>query len=127
MGGAALSALGRAIMGGMDVELLIVADCPHENAAAQLLHTALADIGLPRTPFRTTVINSPAQAARRGFTGSPTFLLNGVDPFAEPDRPVGLSCRVYRASDGPHGVLALPDLRQALKRAAALDREKSRR
>lgn len=106
-------------MGGMDVELLVVADCPQENAAAQLLHTALADIGLPRTRFRTTIIASQEQAADRVFAGSPTFLLNGVDPFAEPHPQVGLSCRVYRDADGPHGVPALSDLRQALKRAAA--------
>ncbi|MFC8261184.1 hypothetical protein ACFUNF_27160 [Streptomyces sp. NPDC057291] len=41
------------------------------------------------------------------FTGSPTFLLNGRDPFAEPGRPAGLTCRVYRAPDGLRGLPGL--------------------
>ncbi|MEP6852869.1 MAG: hypothetical protein ABJA87_09465 [bacterium] len=103
----------------MDVELLIVPDCPNENVTAQLLHTALVDVGLAPAHFRTTVISTPAEAEQRGFTGSPTVLLNGVDPFAEPGRPVGLSCRVYRNPSGSGGVPDLAALRQALKRAAA--------
>jgi hypothetical protein len=102
----------------MDVELLVVPDCPHENAAAELLRTALVDVGLADTRFRTTVIASEAEAERRRFGGSPTFLLDGTDPFAEPHRPAGLSCRVYRSAEGSGGTPTLRDLRQALKRVA---------
>ena len=106
------------IIDGMNVELLVVPDCPHEQAAAQLLRTAMADIGLPHMDFRTTVITSQGDADRRGFTGSPTFLVDGSDVFAEAGRPTGLSCRLYRRPDGVSGVPGLTELRQALKRAA---------
>lgn len=102
----------------LDVELLVVPDCPHQSAAAQLIHTALVDVGVPTTQVRTTVISTAGDAERRGFTGSPTFLLNGIDPFAEPGRLIGLSCRRYRSATGFSGVPDVSALRQALKRAA---------
>jgi len=68
----------------MDVELLVVADCPNGTRAAALLCTALRDVGLGRVEITTTVITSPEHAGRRGFTGSPTILIDGNDPFPEP-------------------------------------------
>jgi hypothetical protein len=106
-------AAGASSLVGMNVDLQVGPECPNEQAAAQL-HIALVDIGLPDTRFRTTVIEHQAEAERRGFTGSPTFLLDGTDPFSEPDRPIGLGCRVYHRADGPAGVPSLADLRQAL-------------
>jgi hypothetical protein len=102
----------------MDVELLVVSDCPYENAAAQLLRRALVDVGLTDTHFRTAVITSQAEAERRHFAGSPTFLLDGSDPFAALGQPAGLSCRVYRSAEGSSAIPTLRDLRQALKRVA---------
>lgn len=32
--------------------------------------------------------------------GSPTLLVDWVDPFAAPRAPVSLSCRIYRDPDG---------------------------
>jgi hypothetical protein len=40
----------------MDVELLVVPDCPHEKPAAMLLRSALDDIGLRTVEFQLTVI-----------------------------------------------------------------------
>ena len=105
-------------MGLMDVELLIVRECPHEAAAAQLLRTALNDIGLPDKDFHTTVVISQDDADRRGFTGSPAFFVDGTDLFREPGHPPGLSCRLYRSSGRVAGVPDLVELRRALKRAA---------
>ena len=34
--------------------------------------------------------------------GSPTLLIDGVDPFAEPGQPPSMSCRLYRDDDGRH-------------------------
>ena len=103
----------------MNIELLVIADCPNDAAAAELIMTAVADTRLQATITRT-IIASPDHAQQRGFTGSPTFLLNGVDPFARPDAPVALSCRLYSTPDGLRGVPALDELRQALKRIAAV-------
>jgi hypothetical protein len=45
-------------------------------------------------------------------------MVDGTDLFADPGRPAGLSCRLYRLPDGVSGIPGLRDLRQALKRAA---------
>ena len=103
----------------MDVELLVVAECPNRVPAAALLRTDLDDVGLARIPVTTIVIETPAQAERRGFIGSPTILIEGADPFAEPGQPAALACRIYRNTTGPAGIPELRQLRQALKRAAA--------
>jgi hypothetical protein len=102
----------------VDVELLVVPDCPNAEAAARLLHDALVDLGLTDTNVRTTVIATQSEAECRGFAGSPTFLVDGIDPFAEPGRRPGLTCRVYHRADGMGGVPGLTELREALKRAA---------
>jgi hypothetical protein len=99
----------------MDVELLVVSDCPHESSAAALLRSALDEVGLGDVNFDVTVIDTSESAERRGFAGSPTFLLNGVDPFETPGQPASLACRLYPDTGG---LPDLRDLRQALKRAA---------
>ena len=102
----------------MNIELLVIPDCPHSDAAAELITTAVVDTRVQATVTRT-IIDSQDEAQQRAFTGSPTILLNGVDPFARPDAPVALSCRLYPTPDGLRGVPTLRDLRQALKRVAA--------
>ncbi len=102
----------------LQIELLVVPGCPNEAVAAELIATALADTGVAATVTRTLLVTE-AEAQRRGFIGSPTILLNGLDPFSVPRATVGLACRLYSTSDGLAGVPPLRDLRQALKRAAA--------
>ena len=80
----------------MEIELLVVPDRPHEAPAADLITTAVADTGVQATVTRT-VITSLDQARRRGFVGSPTILLNGSDPFADPAAPAGMACRLPHA------------------------------
>lgn len=104
-------------MDGMRIELLVVPQCPHEAAAVDVLTTALDDIGLGSVGYTVTVINSQEAADRRHFVGSPTICVDGQDVFSEPDRAASVACRVY---PGAGGVPGLRDLRQALKRAAAL-------
>jgi hypothetical protein len=102
----------------MQIELLLVPDCPHQAAAAELVATALADTGVKATVTHT-IVASEDQARERGFIGSPTILLNGSDPFASPEAPVALACRLYSTPEGLRAVPPLRDLRQALKREAA--------
>ncbi len=101
----------------MDIELLVVPDCPNESAAAELVRCALADTGVSATLTRN-IIATEDDARRHGFIGSPTILVDGRDPFAQPGAPVGLACRLYQTPDGLAGVPSLPDLRRAIKRAA---------
>ena len=109
----------RSVMhaGGVDVELLIVPDCPHERSASDLTRAALDELDLAALLI-TTVIETDDQAQERSFTGSPTFLINGRDPFAEPNAALGVACRVYRTPAGLAGVPSLEELREALQRAA---------
>jgi hypothetical protein len=99
------------------IELLVVPDCPNEAAALTVLQEAAESAGLERVPVTVTVIDSSEEAQRRRFLGSPTFLIDGVDPFAVPGAPTGLTCRVYATADGPSGVPAVETLREALVRA----------
>ncbi|MGW6196954.1 alkylmercury lyase family protein [Kribbella sp. NPDC055110] len=79
----------------MRLEVLHVPDCPN---LAPLLERVAQVTDLPVT---TRVIESDAAAARYGMAGSPTLLVDGVDPFAEAGEcGCGVSCRLYRDEDG---------------------------
>ena len=71
----------------MKLEVLHVADCPHLPLLLQHL-AAAADL-----PVTTRLIETEAEAAQYGMTGSPTLLIDGVDPFGG-QAGSGLSCRI---------------------------------
>jgi hypothetical protein len=93
----------------MDVRLLYFDDCPNWRLAEARLNEALAGIGAGAPAVTYELVTTPEQAERAGFRGSPTVLVNGRDPFAGPDDPVGLACRIYR---GPAGVEHAPTVEQ---------------
>jgi len=99
----------------VDIDLLVVPHCPNEAPAAALLRSALNQSGLLTQGFQITVVGDEHEAAARGFTGSPTFLINGTDPFGDSTQATGLTCRLYRQPNGPpSGLPGLNDLRDAL-------------
>ncbi|MDV7246568.1 MULTISPECIES: hypothetical protein [Rhodococcus] len=100
----------------MNVELLVVPGCPHEAAARTLLDAALVLEGLIDVEVHTTVIDTEIAAHARHFTGSPTILIDGTDPFASPANTVGLSCRMYVSESGLSGTPSLAQLRRELRR-----------
>ena len=52
--------------------------------------------------------------------GSPTILVDGVDPFGAPGAAASLSCRLYRNSEGhADGAPSVGQLRQAIHGLAA--------
>lgn len=101
----------------LSVELLVVLDCPHEVTARVMVETVLNDLEVPAR-ISTTVVDSDEQARDIDFVGSPTFLINGQDPFADPEATVGLACRIYRTPDGIAGVPPLSSLHEAIRSAA---------
>ncbi|MFG3700853.1 hypothetical protein ACGF5C_23520 [Micromonospora sp. NPDC047620] len=101
----------------MDVQLLVVADCPNEGPAVVALRRALDEVGLSAVPFTVRVVTSEAEAEQLGFFGSPSVLIDGGDPFAEPHHRPALACRLYRDEADVSGVPPVGLLRQALKRA----------
>lgn len=59
-------------------------------------------------------IDTHEMAIDKGFRGSPTVLIDGIDPFADSDAPAGLACRIYRTERGPAGSPTLDELREAI-------------
>ena len=58
-----------------------------EKRLAQVLDS------LPGVAVSCQVIATEDEAARSGMHGSPTILIDGIDPFAEPGQPASVSCR----------------------------------
>ncbi|WP_176749652.1 hypothetical protein [Mycolicibacterium grossiae] len=82
------------------MELFVIPDCPYATLAETLLRVTLNELGLPSVPVLTTVIDTHAEAIRRGFMGSPSIEINGIDPWAQPDGKPALACRLYPSSTG---------------------------
>jgi hypothetical protein len=62
-------------------------------------------------------VETPEDAERLRFVGSPTILIDGRDPFGGPEENFGMSCRVYQTPDGLAGSPTLDQLRAALREA----------
>ena len=85
--------------------------CPNWQTTYRLLLALQAEAGFALALHR---IGSGDEAQAAGFRGSPTVLIDGRDPFATPDAPVGLACRIYRTPAGPSGSPTAGQLRGAL-------------
>jgi hypothetical protein len=111
-----------------DVELLWWAGCPSTDRAEAELEQAIRDVGLSGVSVRRTEITTDDDARARGFVGSPTILIDGVDVASSgPEEPVGLSCRVYQTRDSRISPTPDPeDVRDALRRAAPALQEADR-
>lgn len=96
----------------MDITLLYFPDCPSWRVADD----RLAVIAAERADVTVThqLVETPAEAERHRFLGSPSIQVDGVDLFAEPGSRVGLSCRRYLTPDGHEGAPTLEQLRAAL-------------
>lgn len=68
----------------------------------------------PALEVERHLVDTAEEAEKARFRGSPSVLLDGVDPFADADTPVGLSCRVYDTPEGPAGSPTIEQLRAAL-------------
>lgn len=97
----------------MEVRLLYFDGCPNWRETDQRLRDALALAGLDLRPVCVSV-TTPEEAERLRFRGSPSVLIDGVDPFADEAAPVGLSCRVFRTPDGLRGAPTVDQLFEAL-------------
>lgn len=101
----------------MELTLLTVPACPNATAFEERLATALA--GRPDTAVRRREVADEREAAEAGMHGSPTLLIDGVDPFAAPGQPPSLSCRLYRDATGrTEGAPSVEALRRALEQAS---------
>lgn len=95
----------------MDVTLRYFDGCPNWEVADQRLHSLADEVEFT---LRYEQVETSEEAERLSFAGSPTVLVDGVDPFATGDEPTGLACRVYATEEGPQGSPTLGQLRAAL-------------
>lgn len=95
----------------MDVTLQYFDACPNWRIADERLRQALERVDRHDISVRYERVETPEDAARVGFRGSPTILVDGRDPFGGgDDTPTALSCRVYRTEAGPEEAPTLDQL-----------------
>ncbi|MBD0710484.1 MULTISPECIES: alkylmercury lyase [unclassified Streptomyces] len=101
----------------MRITVLTVPDCP--NVALALDRVTRALDGRAARVEVVEVLDL-AQAVAHGMTGSPTILLDGVDPFAPAGATPSVSCRLYRDGAGRvDGAPSVTALREAFEGASA--------
>lgn len=96
----------------MEITLQYFDGCPNWEVLDQRLAEVTdgrSDVRVKRQRVETT-----KDAVRLGFHGSPTVLVDGVDPFADGRAPVGLACRVFRTPAGLAGSPTIEQLREAI-------------
>jgi glutaredoxin len=98
----------------MEVTLLYFDGCPHWEAMDRLLGDLGSEYGLT---VAKEAVGSRQEAEAIAFRGSPTVLLDGVDPFADPSAPIGLSCRLYATPEGLRGIPTVDMVRRAIDAA----------
>ncbi len=96
----------------MDITLLYFEDCPNWTIAEERLAVIAAE--RPDVTVVCHLVETPQEAERLGFLGSPSIQVDRVDLFAQPGAQVGLTCRRYPTPRGLEGAPTLEQLRAAL-------------
>lgn len=99
----------------MKVTLVYFDGCPNWQVADQRLHEALDQLGRHDSSVDYHQVVTPEQAESEQFRGSPTVLVDGVDPWADVNAEVGLSCRVFKTPDGLAGSPTVDQLMEVLR------------
>ena len=95
----------------MELTVLLVPGCPTAAVLRQRLAEVLAGRADVRVAWRE--VGDAGEAVRLGMHGSPTLLVNGVDPFVREGEVASLSCRL------PGGVPSAEQLRTVLAEGLA--------
>lgn len=98
----------------MRVVLQYFDGCPNWRVADERLRNALRQVG-EQGDIIHQVVDTPEHAARVAFTGSPTILIDGIDPFAAQAGAVGLTCRMYRTETRLEGAPSVEQLVAVLR------------
>jgi hypothetical protein len=85
----------------MELTVLAVSECPTADVLRERLAVAL--VGRADVSVVWREVTDVEQAERLGMHGSPTLLVDGVDPFARPGGTASLSCRLYGKDQGAAG------------------------
>lgn len=97
----------------MEIVLQYFDSCPNWRVAESRVKSIIEqnDLDVNLTYQR---IETPEDAERYRFAGSPTVLIDGRDPFASQPAQVGLACRTYLTGSGPAESPSVEQLEQAL-------------
>jgi hypothetical protein len=96
----------------MEITLQYFDGCPNWSIVADRLSTIESE--RPGITVTHRLVETLHDAEAIGFRGSPSILVDGVDPFADPSAPVGFACRVYTTPAGLAGAPTLEQLRNAI-------------
>lgn len=96
----------------MEIILQYFNGCPNW----EVLDQRLAEVVNDRSDVRVIrqLVETPEDAVRLGFHGSPTVLVDGIDPFADERTHVGLACRMFRTPARIAGSPTVEQLREAI-------------
>lgn len=97
----------------MRITLQYFNDCPNWKTTDTRLRELIADNEIDAS-VEYQLIETPEEAVKYQFAGSPTLLFDGVDPFEPTVKTVGLACRVYLSDSGATEGPSEAQLREAL-------------
>jgi len=94
----------------MELTLQYFESCPNWQVAEDRLRQVLAELGRSEQEIRRQRVETPEEAERLDFGGSPTIVVDGIDPFADPAGPAGYACRMYAGDAAPTVMQPRPPL-----------------
>jgi hypothetical protein len=77
---------------------------------------ALHQAGVEGVTTRLELVADADAAEQIGFSGSPTILIDGEDPFASPRATPAFACRIYVTPEGRDVAPSVAQLCDALER-----------
>lgn len=95
--------------------LMYVDHCPNWPLAAARVREAVAATGAGRVRVEWRPVTDPRSTT--SFAGSPTILVQGVDPFPRPPATTSLCCRFYDTGGRLERAPSVQQLRDALTAA----------
>jgi hypothetical protein len=100
----------------MKIEVLYLAGCPNHLPAMEIVRETLSSLDR-EAEIHQTEIRTQAEAEAKGFVGSPSVRINGMDiePWARTTTTFGLSCRTYMHGSQRGGVPSCEQLRRAIE------------
>jgi hypothetical protein len=103
----------------MEIRLRYFEGCASWETARDRIRAVLGELEAADTPLSLERVESPEEAERLGFVGSPTILIDGRDAFTSPRDTVGLACRLYQTPDSLAGCPTTDQLRRVLSTPAS--------
>ncbi len=81
------------------IEVLITPDCPHAEAAVELVRDVASRLA-PDAGLHVTTVRNPEEAGALAFPGSPTIRIDGIDIEGADAGPAAFACRGYEGGSG---------------------------